>query len=654
MNFYERQSAARRSTRRLLVAFILSMLAVTAALSLVIFSVLGATIGDPLGVVTLPDPAPLRFMAASPGAAIVIVLLIAAVMFGASLYKTMTLRAGGSVVATSLGGTRVERGVADPLQQRLLNIVEEMSIAAGVPMPEIFVLVDEPGINAFAAGHTPANAAIAVTQGALERLRRDELQGVIAHEFSHILNGDMQLNIRMLGWLFGLLALVIVGRTVLRVSHRSRNGKSTAAILVVALALVVVGQIGLLFARILQAAVSRQRERLADASAVQFTRDTQGLKQALVKIGASSAGARLATPAAEEVAHMLFAPGLSRMFATHPPLIERIRALDPGFDPAEIERARMEFATARDAGTAAVEKPAAPAAASALAGAVASIAAPVAARAELIADQVGDPQTVHIERADELRHALPIDLARSLTLPIEAQTLLLGMLLDSDAGRRGAQLHALAGHFDDGAIAAIAAAAAAGARLPAFMRLPVITLAFPALRRLPRTARERLQHALHDLIMADGSISVFEFSLSTVLQLTLADELGATVPHGRLRLGDVSGDLAVLFAVLAEQGASNRDDARRAYEAGIARLLPRQRPPFQPPRNWPPLAEQALLRLRRLDPFAKEMLIEALVLTIAHDDTLSVAEAELLRAICLTLQCPLPPLLPRVSLAGAR
>ena len=236
------------------------------------------------------------------------------------------------------GGTAIHGDDPDPLHQRLVNVVEEMAIASGLPVPEIFVLEHEAGINAFAAGLTHNDAAIAVTRGSLERLDRAELQGVVAHEFSHILNGDMRLNQRLIGFSFGILVLWLMGRWLLRsmrFAGRSRNKGASAAVLI-GIALSVIGGIGVFFSRLIKAAVARHRERLADASAVQFTRDTTGLAGALKKIGGFTA--HLSSVETEEVAHMLFGrgrPSYRGFFATHPPLVDRIRALEPSFDPGD-------------------------------------------------------------------------------------------------------------------------------------------------------------------------------------------------------------------------------------------------------------------------------------------------------------------------------
>ena len=217
-----------------------------------------------------------------------------------------------------------------------------MAIASGMPVPDIYVLEQESGINAFAAGYTPGDAAIAVTRGTLELLDREELQGVIGHEFSHILNGDMRLNIRLMGVLFGIMVLGLIGRMILRSGHHasivsSRRGRGAPAVLIIGLGLAILGGIGVFVARAIKASISRQREFLADASAVQFTRQTDGLASALKKIGGYEEGSHLQAADPEEVSHMLFGTGsrLSGMFATHPPLTERIQALDPHFKASD-------------------------------------------------------------------------------------------------------------------------------------------------------------------------------------------------------------------------------------------------------------------------------------------------------------------------------
>jgi len=634
VDFYSRQAEARKQTRWLVIGFILALAAVALALDAVLFSLLESAEAH------APLIAPLDYASRHTRAAFTVTLIVLAVIGLASLFKSLQLRSGGGVVARSLGGVRVERDTSDLKLKRLHNVVEEMAIASGVPVPEIYVLEQETAINAFAAGHTPANAAVTVTQGALDRLNREQLQGVIAHEFSHVVNGDMRLNVQLMGWLFGLLVVALIGRTILRFAPRGR--KNGGAILIAALAFVVLGYVGLLAGRILQAAVSRQRERLADASAVQFTRNPGGLKEALLKIAGLAEGSRLVQADAEQVAHMLFAPGLSRIFATHPPLEERIRVLDPSFNPRTLPRLAAE-ALEEDIGLNLNDPQQASAA---VPGLVSVAGLSIAADPVAVAAQVGRLDTVHIEQAQALRLALPESLRRSAGSPDRARALVLTLLLSGDEPVRNRQLTRLANSLAPADLAAIQQCAPLCAQLPPMLRLPALLQIFPALRRLPPQDRQALCALADDLIQADNRIDVFEFCLAKLLATLLQDELEARAPHGRLSATDVSAELQVLFVTLAQAGASDRQQARLAYEAGIGSALPQRAPPFESLEDWPQRLGDALPRLEKLAPLAKKAVIEGLVATVANDGMLSTAEAELLRTVCAILHCPLPPLLP--------
>jgi Zn-dependent protease with chaperone function len=631
VDFYAYQAAARRRTGWLVLGFALALAAVVVVLDTVLFTLLAARASE-------PGLTPFDYATAHPSAALGCTLLIVAVVGLASLYKSLELRSGGAVVARSLGGVRVERDATDPQRQRLRNVVEEMAIASGVPVPEIYVLEQEAGINAFAAGHTPANAAITVTQGALDRLNRAQLQGVIGHEFSHILNGDMRLNVQLMGWLFGLLVIAIIGRFILRFGPRGRDRRNVGAFLAVAVTMIVLGYVGLLAGRILQAAVSRQRERLADASSVQFTRDPEGLKGALMKIATLDAGSHLSAADAEQVAHMLFAPGMMRLFATHPPLLERIRTLDPHFDERELAR------------VAAADEAEADAPAAAASGAAAGLVGrPVPAAAEAIAAQVGQLGTAHIEHAQELRLRMPEVLREFTDSPGKARSLVLGLLVSRDPAVRAAQMSLLGRALDSEALATVDSAAGVARELAPMLRLPALLQLFPALRRAPLAERQSLARLAMDLIHADARVDVFEFCLAKLLDTLLHDEMQARAPHGTLSLQDARGALHVLFAVLARAGARDANAARHAYEMGMQVVLPARHPDYAEYDDWPKRLEMALPTLEALHPLAKQTLIEALVRTIASDEVLNVEEAELLRTTCALLHCPLPPLLPPLA-----
>jgi Zn-dependent protease with chaperone function len=661
VDFFSRQAAARGQSRWLVLAFMVALLAVALALDFVLFTFLAARDAHVLGLSALD------YARVNPGAAVFCTLAVMGVLGVASLYKSMELRGGGGAVARSLGGVLISADTRDPKRKRLLNVVEEMAIASGVPMPEVYVLEQEPAINAFAAGHTPANAAITVTQGALDRLSRDELQGVIGHEFSHVLNGDMRLNVQLMGWLFGLFVIGLIGRLILQWSPRNRRG--AGGFVALGFAVMVLGYVGLLAGRILQAAVSRQRERLADASGVQFTRNPQGLKGALVKIAALPEGSRLVAVEAEQAAHMLFAEGLSRVFATHPPILERIRELDPHFDPRELKTAAAapdqdplaaEFAGQEGVGAWQGLAPGGPSAAGGGASAAAAggrvtqggqVGGGLGGVGQIsrVAAQVGRPQTAHIEHAQAVRLALPQPVRDLTESPGGAQALVLALLIAKEPAVREQQLEILARSTNAANMSALQRVIPLVQALDPMLRLPVLQRAFPGLRRATVPQRKALGQLANDLIHADARVDVFEFCLAKLLETLLKDELEAKTPHGTLTLEDATDEIVLLFATLAQIGTQDERAARIAYEVGITSVLPMRRPEFGPVQDWQKQLSAALPRLERLHPFAKRAVIEGLVKTVANDEWLMDEEAELLRTVCALLHCPLPPILPVIA-----
>ena len=634
MNFFQRQEQTRQSSRRLVLLFAIAVLAVISAVNLVVFFVLSTAESNERGyVVPLSD-----YLFAHPGAALLTTLVVAAIIGLASLYKTVVLGGGGGVVARSLGGVRISADTTDPQQRRLLNVVEEMSIASGVPMPEVYLLEQEAGINAFAAGHNASNAAIGVTRGTIATLNRSELQGVIAHEFSHILNGDMRLNIRLMGLLFGLLVIALIGRTVLRLSGGSSESKKTLPILAVALVVMVVGYVGLFFGRLIQAAISRSREALADASAVQFTRDPTGLRGALVKIGALSSGSKLANPDAEEVAHMLFAPGISRLFATHPSLEDRLKAIDPQFDPKEFDKARQQMIAAAQQGKA----DAAPRKSSA--EKLESLINMPGTAPAAVAGLVGNPGTIHMQVARQIRKSLPELVVAASRHAESARALLLALALDANAEVRERQLNFIGKQLSVEVAELVISLQSPVDALEPEQRMPALFGAFPALRQLTREDRMQLMACLNGMLQREGRVSLQSYVLRKLTQVHLHDDLSPSARVRQLPLNVVQRDVQVLFSVIAQHGHADEASARRAYEVGVHHLLPRERPPFLASEQWAQPLDVALSRLDQLAPIMKEQLIEAIVKTVTHDQQLTLGEAELLRTVCATLHCPLPPL----------
>jgi Zn-dependent protease with chaperone function len=640
VNFFKRQDETRRSSRRLVVLFALAVVAVVAAVDLLVFSILWRM---PTRTDEYHDYASLtQWMSAHPGMVVLTTLVVLGIIALASLYKTTVLGGGGGVVARSLGGVRISADTSDPLQRRLLNVVEEMAIASGVPMPEVYLLEQESGINAFAAGHNPSNAAIGVTRGTLTTLNRAELQGVIAHEFSHILNGDMRLNVRLMGLLFGLLVIALIGRTILRVGSNARGGDKkgvVGVVMVIALAVLVIGYVGLFFGRLIQAAVSRSREALADASAVQFTRDTAGLRGALVKIGATSYGSRIGNPEVEEVAHMLFAPGMSRLFATHPDLMERLKALDPRFDPKEIDATRARMAAEVAAG-----QPAQATAAKTSAHTLDSLITLPAAGPGAVAQLVGNPGMSHMQLAREIRKSLPEPIVAAGRHAQSARALLLALALDTHAEARERQKRFIAQQLNPEIAGAVAALEGAIDALEPEQRLPALLRGFPALRQLTREERMQLMSCLNGMLQREGKPSLHSYVLRKLAQVHLRDDLEPSARTRQLPLSAVQKDAQVLFSVLARHGHGDDVSARRAYEVGVHHLFPRERPAYSIDDNWAAALDVALSRLDQVVPIVKEQLVEAMVKTVIHDQQLTLGEAELLRAVCASLHCPLPPL----------
>ena len=640
MTFFERQAEARSQSKRLLLLFVAAVFAIITAVSGGFFLLLwiGADADDlkRLGgaVGLLREFSGLLLLAA---------LLTALVIGAASLYRIASLRGGGATVARAMGGREVSEDTRDPELKRLRNVVEEIAIASSLPVPAIFVMEDEPGINAFAAGYAPADAAVAVSRGALLHLNRDELQGVIAHEFSHVLNGDMRLNIRLMGVLFGVLALGVIGGRVLELTRGSRN-RDAGPIVAIGLVLMVVGYVGLFFGRLIKAAVSRQREFLADASAVQFTRQTHGIAGALKKIGGLPVGSKLASAETEEIAHMLFGEGMgfAGLFATHPPLHERIKALEPGFNPAELKRLQAQWLKEPPRG---MDEDLALGLAQRHRGELPTREAEIELQVERVIEQVGAPDAQDYLRAGEVRAAIPPAIELALQRPERAQALLLGLLLDREERLRAQQLHALRELLGASVAEQAQVESALLIGLHPALRLPVLLLALGTVRHLGRAGQQRLVDAVDALIHADGELELFEYAIGRLLARQIEDSIDprTRARQRMIKLSEAGDAVADLLNVLAWYGHDSESDARRAYLSALHAALPQLAKPYVSPQDWRHRLDQALPVLDRIDPPGKRLLVEALVVAITHDQRVNLEEAELLRTVCAYLRCPLPP-----------
>lgn len=617
MNFFEAQEKARHNTAVLSLLF---AAAVAGLIALLYVAVHVFTLPEPLSRQTL-DYDLLLNVALGVGALISI----------GTLYKTLVLAAGGgAAVAESMGGRLIPSATNNPDERRLLNIVSEMALASGCPVPRVYVLPDD-NINAFAAGTKIGNAVIGVTHGAMKAFSRDEMQGVIAHEFSHIMNGDMRLNLKLIGIIHGIMLLSYLGYFLLRSSiyssfSSSRNG-AAAALPIAGLVLLVAGSVGAFFGGWIRAAVSRQREYLADASAVQYTRNPQGIGGALQKIGVKHG--LLKHPHAAECAHMFFANGValgfSNMFASHPPIEKRIKCVLPEWDGKIHGDAVATPAAAATAGSAAAEV-------AHLSGAAAApqppdLLAALFGGAESAVTAVSRAGTAaDFATAGKVLQSLPQILREALEDSYSARALVYAMLLDdNDDACRRAQCGHLRAFADTGVYELSMKIAPEISRLPCCVRLPLLMQTLPALRMLSSAQYALFTRNLAALIAADEKVSLFEWGVEAVLLHYLEACFGEPV---KTKIPDAKTAARYALSVLAQAGEQ---------DAGVPN---NRRPAFDPHR-----LEQAMRRLDKLPPAQKRAFIQAAADLAARDGILGADEGVLLRVFAALLDCPLPPAL---------
>jgi len=645
-NFFARQEQARKSCRNQMILFAFAVFIIVVVTTLAIrfawylyistqtYSLFNAgsaqSYQQKLSTFTFFDPAFFLFM----GMAIVIVILTA------SVAKMNTLQKGGGAVAEMLGGRKISTGTTDQTERRLINVVEEMAIASGIPVPQVYVLDSEHNINAFAAGLELDDAVVAVTHGALMKLNRDELQGVIGHEFSHILNGDSRLNVQLIGILFGILFMGIVGRKI--ISQGRLSVRLGLPVIAGGVCLIVIGYVGTFLGSLMQCAVSRQKEFLADASSVQFTRNPLGLAGALKKIGGSAFGSRIQSASARQASHLFFGEShpdvIFPFLATHPPLAERIRLLDPSFDGKFIKMeddqlaAKPEYSTPFW-GTTHHMPP--------------GSSFPGLIPAEVI-HRVGNPFKENIERSRILLQSIPEDIIKAVKTPPGAACVIYALLMDTNAARREAQASALdRAMVLQGQTDSVLRMGGQLSNLQQDLRLPLIELAMPALTGLTSMEKRNFLLILHSFINADGQVSLFELSVQWILDkyLNPSEKLFQSVTL--FSYSQVGLDIITLLGALACAGhPGDKIQAENAFQAGLSRIpeLAARKPVFSFKDNASYASvNRALTDLTAASFKIRESVIDACAHCAFADKTVTIEEGELLRVIALALQCPLPP-----------
>ncbi|HHX8271829.1 TPA: M48 family metallopeptidase [Vibrio diabolicus] len=611
MNFFDHQDTARQRTGLLVFLFSLAVVTITGLVSVLSIGIYYGVTGEHFDQETALTYVLLCFAG---------VLLVVAI---SSMVRLSALTSnGGRGVAESIGGKLISSNTLDAKHRQLLNVVEEMAIASGIPVPPVYVMQEERGINAFAAGMSIDDAVIGVTQGALDSFTRDELQGVIAHEFSHILNGDMRLNTRLIGVLFGITCIAHFGHLVLDNTHHtsrvsrssSDSDKGFAVIMLIAIICLVLGWIGTLFGSMIKAAISRQREFLADASAVQFTRNDQGIAGALKKIGSHMAGSSLNTKASDEMSHMMFGQsklsGFSGLFATHPPLEERIRRIEPGWDGS--------FSQSSHRPTTSFEND------------------NVSGFTSGTSTQPEKPTTAELsEVGQQLLNQLPSELVDIAREPYSARFIAFALIFDGSELQR----EMIKSHIPNVSQAQLLPWL--DYDLPLHLRFPLLELSIPALKSLSEGQKNRLCQVLRELSQTDDHYSLTEWCVINLLEKQLLESYGCTKQIQSLK--QLKESVFWLLRELAWVSHSQPEDAQRAFSSALT-CLGFNDAELQPAnKNWG-LNRAALELLLQLKPKSRRLFVKACRLAIESDGKVTVAEGELYRVIACFLEVPEPPL----------
>ena len=634
MNFFQAQDEARRRTGRLAILFAAAVISLVVLTNLLVAGVYVWTgnyaMPQEMDLVSLLGQLPIESWFFISTGVIGMILV-------ACGYKYLMIRGGGRTIAESLGGQLLTHSTADGNAKRLLNIVEEMAIASGVSVPPVY-LIPEPSINAFAAGFRPEDAVMGINQGTIDRLDRDELQGVVAHEFSHILNGDMQINLRLIAILHGILFLGMIGYGVLRGASLGAGRRSDSGgmpLLALGIGLLVIGYAGTFFGNLIKAAVSRQREYLADASAVQFTRNPSGIADALKKIGGLSAGSTIKAAAAAEASHMFFGQVqklfLNSLMSTHPPLDERIRAIEPNW--------RGEFADVDD-------YHAQPEAVSALtSGFAGSAQVRVRVDPQGLVDQVGQLTDAGLDNAHLLIETTDDILRDAAHDPWGSRALIYSMLLDENSSQRDGQFSILLAQAERGVPEYTQKILPLVRELDAPHKLTLVEIAMPALKTLSRQQYRRFMTNILELIKHDRQINLMEWVLHTLLNKELTPHFEGVqrtrTKHRSLR--SVAPHASTLISTLARFGHGQDPQERlHAFQAGAAAFGLVIEFDDQADPNFSRLTD-AIRHLRTLPPLLKPKIIKACAATALADEHISGQEGALLQGIAAALDCPLPP-----------
>jgi len=620
MNFFEHQEQSKKSTFRLLGLFVL-------AITGIILAIYAAAIGLLYAQNIVETSGDIQFQWFDPVVLLSVIIIVLTIITGGCLVKIMSLRRGGQYIAESLGGRLINPHTKDSEEKKLINVVEEMAIASGFSVPLVYVMDKEKGINAFAAGYSPNSAVVAVTDGCLRRLTRDELQGVVAHEFSHILNGDMRLNIRLIALISGIMIIATVGSIILRSTSRVR--KNGMPVLFMGLALIIIGYIGVFVSRIIQSAVSRQREFLADASAVQFTRNPSGIADALKKIGGFSKGSRVLTPLASEASHMFFGSAIKTIFATHPPIVERIQRIEPSFKGDFPVLSTGNSITTLQGST--------------IMG-MAESRPQVSVNPDSVIASIGTVGSDHVQYSLLILQSIPQKIRNELNDPFGASVIIYALLLSNNEKEKALQLESIKYIIPNNTTSHIIDFAKEVRGLDQQLKLPLVDLSMPMLRRMSFEQFKKFKQAITLMIESDGKLNLFEYALQLIITNRLETSFHRPNRQEFKSIEPLMIDTAILISKIAHEGHSDKHEAQKAFETAM-RVIPA----YQSDHNLiiRPFKDVgvSISRISSASPGVKKTVLDACAHCVLFDSAVSPKEAELLRAIAYSMDLPVPPFL---------
>ena len=641
MSFFENQDRARRNTLVLIMLFIAAVTVILLAVTGVIYLLNGFHQPLPGFGYWLTTPAGMTSAA-----------IVLAIIAGGSIRRYRELAEGGASVAEMAGARAIDPDTSDADEQRLRRIAEEMAIASGTSVPRLYVMDQEPGINAFVAGYHPTEAAMVVTRGMLENLGRDQLKGVVAHEFSHILNGDMRLNIRLIALLGGILAIGQLGQALVSTATRSvsrhhyrdwrrSNRNNELALLIPGIALMLVGYVGLFCGRLVKSAVSRQREYLADAAAVQFTRNPEGIASALYRINLNPTGSRLSSSRrTEDLNHMCFGQAISLPFqsllASHPPIEARLQAIDPSL-PA-LMRARYGRPGAQTSAQA--ERASPPGAAVGFTAPQHNSAKPRQREPDVsgsLSPEAGDYASQFLARLpggiEQQLHSLSGAVHWCLALALEHA--------DHDGISKAVERMSTIGNVEPDELALRRLIQLLHDEGPAW-RLPLLEIALPALRQLSPQGRRQLLRTMRSVMRHSGRVDLSGAAVLGLLQRHLKADAGRRQKVRFRRYSAVMPEIRILLWVIARAASDDDHPAPQLYQDAMSGFETPPRYPETPSVSVRQLFE-ALQRLAALSPMLKPALLQASVHCAKRNQQISTREYELLRIVADQLDSPLPP-----------